>query len=75
MTKVELIRELNVLLDGIKGDTIAERIERLKMEHEAMSSTLAEVENFVPQSTMSHFRRHYMNCVLASRDADPRWRP
>lgn len=59
MTKAELTAELD----------------RLKLEHEAMASTLAEVENFVPPSTMAHFRRHYMDCLLASREAPPRYRP
>lgn len=54
---------------------MAAELDRLKMEHEAMASTLSEVENFVPQSTMGHFRRHYMDCILAAREAEPRYRP
>jgi hypothetical protein len=43
--------------------------ERLKLEHEAMASTLAEAENYVPEETMKTLRRHFAMTMLAALEA------
>ena len=43
-------------------------VDRLRMEHEAMASTLCEAENHVPEDVMKHLRRHYAAEITAARE-------
>ena len=47
---------------------VPDDVDRLKLEHEAMASTLCEAENHVDQQTMKQLRRYYADYIVTSRE-------
>jgi hypothetical protein len=43
-------------------------LDAIAEEHEAMSSTLIEAENHVPEATMKLLRRYYADLIRSSRE-------